>query len=221
MRFVTVLAASVLPGLAWVWFFYRQDRYDKEPPTRIAITFAAGMVAVVPAALIQLPFREWLLEPSRLVARFARGLPGGGTGGGSDEAPLGLPCRLPARSLRRAARRDHLRGHRLAGVCGFGKPFLRVELRHRSGAGPGRGHHSGARVLGGVAGLSLGIAPRGTPEGVGLILRGLFIAALLHGVYDFLILSRLLHPVFGLLIVYLTYRFVAGKIRQLRRRRVR
>lgn len=221
MRFVTVLAASVLPGLAWVWFFYRQDRYDKEPPARIAITFVAGMAAVVPAALIQLPFREWLLEPSGLVARFLAAFLVVGLG---EEAMKLLSVYLAA--YRHEAFDEPLDGIIYAVTASLGFAALEnlfyawnfgIEVAPVRAVVTTLAHAS----FGGVAGFYLGIAPRGTPEGVGLILRGLFIAALLHGVYDFLILSRLLHPVFGLLIVYLTYRFVAGKIRRLRRRRVR
>ena len=53
-------------GLVFLW----QDRSDKEPVRLVLITFVAGMVAVVPAALIELPFRGYLTEPANLLVRF-------------------------------------------------------------------------------------------------------------------------------------------------------
>ena len=73
--------------------------------------------------------------------------------------------------------------------------------------------------FGGVAGLYLGLARRSWYTDWGLALQGLGIAALLHGIYDFVIIARLVHPLVALLIVVLTYRFVSGKIRKLQRRR--
>ncbi|HHV54529.1 MAG TPA: PrsW family intramembrane metalloprotease [Firmicutes bacterium] len=52
------VAAAVLLGLAWVWYFARWDR-NPEPPPRLFATFAAGGLSVLPAALLESPARGW------------------------------------------------------------------------------------------------------------------------------------------------------------------
>ncbi|MCL6615054.1 MAG: PrsW family intramembrane metalloprotease [Firmicutes bacterium] len=70
-----VLAAiSILPGLLWLWFFYREDPFEPEPKKLLLSFFGLGMLAVVPAFLIELPWRPSLLaglragDPVRLAA---------------------------------------------------------------------------------------------------------------------------------------------------------
>lgn len=43
-------ALGTLPGLAWLLYFYLQDRYQPEPPRLILGTFALGGLMVLPAA---------------------------------------------------------------------------------------------------------------------------------------------------------------------------
>src|SRR5690606_40746705 len=63
---VTGVQTCALP----IWFFYRQDRYDKEPVYLVIITFVAGMLAVFPAMILELPFKEHLTQPTHLLVRF-------------------------------------------------------------------------------------------------------------------------------------------------------
>jgi len=219
MRVLMLVIASFLPGLAWVWFFYRQDRYDKEPAHLVAITFIAGMLAVVPAALIELPFRPLLSESAGLLSRLLVTFLVVGLG---EEGIKLLAVYVTA--YRHRAFNQTVDGIIYAVTASLG--FAALEnLFYAASFGiqvaPVRAlvttlaHAS----FGGVAGLYLGIAPRNGACGLPLIVRGLLMAAFLHGLYDFLILSGLAHPLFGLLIVFLTYRFVAGKIRELAHRR--
>lgn len=45
--------ASIGPGLLWLWYFYRQDRYEPEPWKMVLKIFLAGIILVVPAGLIE------------------------------------------------------------------------------------------------------------------------------------------------------------------------
>lgn len=57
---------ALLPGLAWLIYFYRQDRFDPEPPWLVALTFIAGALAVAPAIALETPlelFLKQLLPP--------------------------------------------------------------------------------------------------------------------------------------------------------------
>src|SRR5437660_1191619 len=44
-----MLGVPALPGLVWLWMFYRTDRYQPEPRHLVAITFLLGALATLPA----------------------------------------------------------------------------------------------------------------------------------------------------------------------------
>lgn len=48
--YLTAFAIGLIPTLFWLWFWLRQDKKNPEPPLLVAISFIAGM-AVVPLAL--------------------------------------------------------------------------------------------------------------------------------------------------------------------------
>ncbi|MDD5709158.1 MAG: PrsW family glutamic-type intramembrane protease [Candidatus Marinimicrobia bacterium] len=52
-----ILILSVLPGLLWIIFIYRRDRYEPEPKSMILRAFILGAFCVFPALLL-----EWLLD---------------------------------------------------------------------------------------------------------------------------------------------------------------
>lgn len=58
---------SILPGLLWVWYFYRQDRYDPEPKSLILRDFIWGMIIVLPASLLESPFGAFLSAQTPLL----------------------------------------------------------------------------------------------------------------------------------------------------------
>lgn len=220
MYFLALVAASFLPGLIWVWFFYRQDQHDKEPVRLVLLTFVAGMIAIIPAALLEAPFRGYLTEPTNVLVRFLVALFIVGLG---EEAFKLLAVIVTA--FRNRAFNEPVDGiiYAVSASLGFAAlENLFYTVTYGFEVAPVRAivttlaHAS----FGGVAGVFLGLARRSWYVDWGLVLRGLGIAALLHGIYDFLIIARLVHPFFALLIIFLTYRFVARKIRELQRRRV-
>lgn len=219
MRFLTLILASFVPGLLWVWFFYRQDRYDKEPVHLVVFTFIAGMLAVVPAAILELPFRDQLVQPTHLFVRFLVAFLVVGLG---EEGFKLLAVLFTA--FRHRAFNEPVDGIIYAVSASLGFAALEnllyaitfgIEVAPVRAVVTALAHAS----FGGVAGLYLGLAHPNPRARWGLVLQGLGIAALLHGVYDFLIIARLVHPLFAILLVFFTYRFVAAKIRQLQRRR--
>jgi RsiW-degrading membrane proteinase PrsW (M82 family) len=56
--FAIAFLAGLIPALFWLWFWLREDSRKPEPYFLIAITFIAGM-AVVPLAL---PLQKWALD---------------------------------------------------------------------------------------------------------------------------------------------------------------
>lgn len=50
---LSLLALSLAPGIAIIFYIYSRDKYDREPFENLFITFLLGVISTVPAALIQ------------------------------------------------------------------------------------------------------------------------------------------------------------------------
>lgn len=50
------LALAIAPGLFWLWFYYKRDKFDPEPKSLIAKTFFMGIVICFPVIILELPF---------------------------------------------------------------------------------------------------------------------------------------------------------------------
>lgn len=55
MTHLFYIALGVIPGVFWLWFFYRRDK-NPEPPALFLKVFAIGALMVFPTALIMSPF---------------------------------------------------------------------------------------------------------------------------------------------------------------------
>lgn len=64
------LFLAVIPSLLLLLYFYRKDKLKPEPPKLIWKTFALGLVAVIPAAAIELVAARLLLTKPGLFAIF-------------------------------------------------------------------------------------------------------------------------------------------------------
>ena len=62
---IFLLLASIGPGLLWLWFFYRQDRYEPEPFKFILKVFLAGVLLVIPAGMLEQIWRAQLMDAIR------------------------------------------------------------------------------------------------------------------------------------------------------------
>jgi RsiW-degrading membrane proteinase PrsW (M82 family) len=67
MRVLWLLLVSLLPGILWVYFFYRKDRYEPEPARLIVKAFIYGALAVIPVGIIELPFADQITGGNNLV----------------------------------------------------------------------------------------------------------------------------------------------------------
>ena len=52
--FVVVLGFA--PGIIWVWYFYREDRWEPEPKKLIAKVFLYGIIIALPVLFLETPF---------------------------------------------------------------------------------------------------------------------------------------------------------------------
>src|SRR5690554_4863879 len=70
MSLVLLILVSVIPAVLWVWFFYRQDVYDPEPPGLILRAFMFGVLATIPTGILEGPFRVYLQDSRNLLTLF-------------------------------------------------------------------------------------------------------------------------------------------------------
>lgn len=212
-----VVLAALAPGLLWVWFFYRYDRWEPEPKRLIYRLFLYGMAGVPLAAVLESPVRTLLARQSSLAGLFLVVLVGIGL------VEEGVKLFLVYRGVYAHPEFDEvLDGIIYATTAGLGFASLETFLyifRFGLGVAPARAllttlaHASFA----GLAGYYLGLAKLGPPERQrARIFWGLAVAAILHAVYDFLILSRL-SPLGAVLVVAFAYSTLAARIREARR----
>jgi protease PrsW len=51
--FVVVVTLGFAPGLFWLWYFLKRDKFDPEPLELVRNSFLLGMAAVFPAAVLE------------------------------------------------------------------------------------------------------------------------------------------------------------------------
>lgn len=56
-----VALVSILPGLIWLMIFRRQDTYEPEPKLFLLGLFGLGILSVLPAFFLELPWRDRIL----------------------------------------------------------------------------------------------------------------------------------------------------------------
>jgi RsiW-degrading membrane proteinase PrsW (M82 family)/predicted RNA-binding Zn-ribbon protein involved in translation (DUF1610 family) len=56
------------PGVFWLWYFYRKDRYEPEPQRLVLRTAFFGILAAIPVTLLEMPFSESFLFAAVIVA---------------------------------------------------------------------------------------------------------------------------------------------------------
>lgn len=61
-NFIALSVASIGPGLLWLWYFYRMDRYEPEPLKVVLKVFFAGLLLVIPAGLLEQFWRTQLIN---------------------------------------------------------------------------------------------------------------------------------------------------------------
>lgn len=217
IQMLLAVLASVVPGLLWVWFFYRADRYEPEPKQLIYRTFVWGMVAVFPAAVLESPVRPLLTNFSSLTAMFLTVVLGIGL------VEEGLKLLVIYRVVYGNPEFDEAMDGIIYGTTvGLGFATLETFLyifRFGMGVAPARAFLTtlAHASFSGLAGYYLALAKLGAPERRRRrVFCGLGLATVLHGLYDFLIVSRLF-PVGALAVVVYAYSSLAARIRDARR----
>ncbi|MGE5587331.1 MAG: PrsW family intramembrane metalloprotease [Clostridia bacterium] len=216
--FIALAVVSLVPGLVWVWFFYRKDRAEPEPKALVTRAFAYGVLSVFPAAFLEAPFRRVmatgrqdllaLLAVSVLVvgvveevSKFVAVKLAAYDNAEFDEVMDGVVYAVAA-GLGFAATENLFYATTYGLAVGVVRAFI-TDLAHAS--------------FSGIVGYYLGRAKSDARHATALVARGLGVAIALHGTYDFLIISGIVPPAFAIFMVLGTYAYLSRKIAQARR----
>lgn len=214
LDWLLLILASLVPGLLWVWFFFRQDSSDKEPISLLATTFGLGVLAILPAAWLEMPFRDMLIAPagslSRLVTLIAAV--------GLIEEASKLAALYPA--YRSPAWNEPVDGIIYGSTAGLG--FAAAEnLLYAATFGfevlPLRAVFASLAhaSFSGLVGFYLArVKLRGQSGWIAIY--GLLVAAVLHGFYNFVLIDEAIPAAFAIPLVFLIYRHLSSKIREAR-----
>ena len=212
MYFFWLLVVSFGPGLLWVYYFYRKDKYDPEPISLVLKAFLYGILAVFPAVLLEYPFSKLIAQPPNLITLllltvFVIGL--------VEETMKYLAIRytvfkadqfnevmdgiiyLVTAALGFAAFENLLYSAVLGFKVGLTRAFI-TSLVHAS--------------FSGILGYYLGRAK--LEDNSKLIYIGLGQVILLHGVYDFLVMGNLVSIYFVFAIVVGLYFYLGQLIKK-------
>lgn len=209
-----LLAVSLIPGVLWVIYFYRKDIYDKEPARLVAKAFVVGALMIIPAGLVEAPFRGVFTNPPSLPILLLASVFGIGL---VEEFFKYLAVRKTVYDL--ADFNEPMDGIIYAVSAGLGfAAFENVLYTASYGLSVGvvRGGLTSLvhASFSGIVGFNMGIA-KFAPKSIEgpLIVRGLITASVLHGLYDFLLMTGLMNFYLTLLVVVLLYAGLIGKIR--------
>ncbi len=205
MRLIFFLVVSIVPGLLWVWFFYRRDFKEPEPKALVLKLYGYGALSVVPAALIESPFRSLISDSANLPLLFIMSI---FVVGLAEEGSKLLAVRYGAYDNEEFS--EVMDGIIYSVTAGLG--FATAEnVLYTLNFGLSVGltriiiAYLAHATFSGIAGFYLGMAKFHPEQRVRSVIIGLSLAVLLHGLYDFFIIGRIVSPIFviiGLVMVY-------------------
>ena len=215
---IPLLIVSFIPGIVWVWFFYRKDKKQPEPISLVMKAFVYGAISVFPAGFIEAPFRPFIVGEVPDIRRLFI----------VTVLVIGLVEEMAKFIAVKLAVYDHpefdevLDGVIYAVAAGLG--FAAVEnlfysIRFGIAIGLFRAFVTDLAhaSFSGIVGYHMGLAKFSKENTTLLIGKGLILAIGLHGLYDFLIIAGLVHPAFGIAMVFATYFYLDTKIAQARK----
>ncbi|NMB46312.1 MAG: PrsW family intramembrane metalloprotease [Firmicutes bacterium] len=193
MQLLLLITVSLLPSIGWAWFFREQDIYEKEPPRALLLTFFAGMLAVGPAILLEEPFRV-TMETGTMVSQVLIAFLVVGLG---EESFKLLAVYLAA--YRRVEFNEVIDGmvYAITGALGFAAvENLLYTLAFGIQIAPARALFSSLAhgAFSGLGGYHLGLARFASKGSTRDVISGLALAAFLHGLYNTLIMLKLVSP---------------------------
>lgn len=206
--FIELFAVSILPGILWVWYFYQKDKHDPEPTKLIVRDFIWGLLLVFPAGILEAPFGSLLTSQTPLFILLFSSIfiVGFIEEGIKSYAVYKLHYKHPEFD---EPIDGIIYGITLGlGFAAFENLFYTIIFGSRVGLVRAVLTSLAHASFTGIFGFYLGRAQN--EDNRTLIWFGFFLVAILHGVYDFLVIGGFLNifttvAVIALLQVYLAF----------------
>jgi RsiW-degrading membrane proteinase PrsW (M82 family) len=208
---ITLLSIALAPGIFWLWYFYKKDRYDPEPKKLIIYTFLLGALVTIPAGIINSIFISSSFENMGILMKFFAAFV---VIGPVEEISKYMAMRLYALKSKEFDEPIDAMLYSVVAALGFAtfENFLYISQYGASlilmRAITGCLGHAG---FSGIVGYYVGKAKFSSPKNNNLVYKGLAIAAFSHGLFDFVlftqtILALLFIPLLIVLIYFLSKR---------------
>lgn len=214
MDLVSLFLVSLLPGLFWVWYFHRQDYLEPEPWGLVLRSFILGALMVVPVSIIETPFAQQIENPPNLLTLlllsiFAVGL--------TEELFKFLAAYFSV--YRNREFNEVMDGIIYSVTAGLGFAALEnliYTITYGYQVGLVRAVVTSLAHAGfsGIMGFNFGMARCNPEHSKYYILKGLIWATLLHGVYDFVVLTKFFNFPMTIISVFLMQIYLARLIKR-------
>lgn len=209
--FLTLFLVSILPGILWVWYFYRKDKYDPEPTRLIVRDFIWGILSVFPASLLETPFGSLITPQASLLSLFI------GTVLVVGVVEEGMKSYVVYRLHYYHPEFDEPVDGIIYGVtvglgfAAFENLFYTMLFGYQVGLVRAVLTSLAHASFTGIFGYYLSLA-KGSDNRL-LIWRGFILVAFLHGLYDFLVISGMMGMFYTVVTIILLQVYLASLIR--------
>jgi RsiW-degrading membrane proteinase PrsW (M82 family) len=213
LQLIIIVLASLIPGVLWVWYFRLKDKFEREPISHLIRAFLLGALMVGLAALLELPFKNWVLPDAPRLLQIAAAF---GVIGLGEELLKALAVYLAV--FNSSELDEPIDGIIYSAAAGIG--FSVVEnvlysLTFGLSVAPARALIASLAhaCFSGIFGVFFGRAKFSNKPVIELS-RGLFYAALMHGLYDFILISQILSPLAAVALIVILYFILQHNIKR-------
>lgn len=214
---------ALIPGLFWLWWFLRKDRAKPEPKGELALVFILGMLATIPALGLEL-IAETFFPFSSSTEFFTLAI-----GSLLIVAPIEEFMKFAAVRWSAFRSRHFDEGidgviYMITGALGFATAEnILIVIQEGADVLPLR--LISATLLhalaSGLVGYYLGLAKFYPQYRTRLMIEGLVVGIIMHGLYNFIALSQTPLTLFLLvLLMVVLYILLSGSIREVKRRKL-
>jgi RsiW-degrading membrane proteinase PrsW (M82 family) len=214
MNLIWLFAVSIVPGIFWVWYFYRQDHLDPEPWGLVARSFIAGALTVIPVSIIETPFASELKRPDNILGLLFTTI---FVVGFTEEIFKFLAAYFSV--YKNKEFNEVMDGIIYVVTAGLG--FAAVEnliyttiFGYKVGAIRAVVTSLAHAGFSGIVGFNFGMARCNPEKRKFYIIYGLVWGSVLHGLYDFLVLTRTINFITTIAIVFVLQIYVARLIKK-------
>ncbi|HKM17844.1 MAG: PrsW family intramembrane metalloprotease [Firmicutes bacterium] len=204
LKLTLIVLASLIPGILWIRFFHIKDRFEREPVSMLLRAFVMGALAVGLAAVVEMPFSSWVLPDAPMIMQLIAAFAVIGLG---EESFKALAIYLAA--YRSNEFNEAIDGIIYGVTVGIGFSVVENILYAWAfglSVAPIRASIASLAhaCFSGIFGVFCGRAKFSSRPSSEL-LKGLAFASLSHGLYDYLLISRIGSPLTAVVLILVLY----------------